>query len=96
MLHRPHPPPSMGRSQAFGGHRVLIAAFSLPQTIELVEEDAPVVNALAQTSAPGSPPADPTNPQQLADMLSVRLQVAAKQQETRSSTPPVRLSLIHI
>jgi len=90
MLHRPHPPPSMGRSQAFGGHRVLIAAFSLPQTIELVEEDAPVVNALAQTSAPGSPPADPTNPQQLADMLSVRLQVAAKQQETRSSTPPVR------
>ncbi|WFC96576.1 hypothetical protein MBRA1_003237 [Malassezia brasiliensis] len=69
------------------GHRVLIAAFVLPHTVEFLAEDPRGGDDVKlQLPAPTSPDPRPANTQQLADMLSSRLQVAAtQQQENRGS-----------
>ncbi|WFD03389.1 hypothetical protein MOBT1_002078 [Malassezia obtusa] len=67
------------------GHRVLIAAFVLPHTVEFrAEEQRSGDEVHVQLSAPTSPEPRPANTQQLADMLSTRLQLAMSQQDARA------------
>lgn len=77
------------------GHRVLIAAFVLPDTVEFrADEKGSSEDTSGPQSAPSSPVPRPANTQHLADMLSTRLQIAVNQQETRSASP--RNSLPHL
>ncbi|WFD00495.1 hypothetical protein MYAM1_003244 [Malassezia yamatoensis] len=68
--------------------RVLIAAFVLPHTVEFRGDEAEGYDhATAQGSAPHSPVSRTDNTDQLADLLSSRLQLAVTQQQERNVRP---------
>ncbi|WFD30516.1 hypothetical protein MSPP1_001537 [Malassezia sp. CBS 17886] len=70
-------------------HRVLIAAFLLPETIEFdVHEDEGSGSDPGLMSVPASPMPRQPNPQHLADVLSSRLQMAVNQQDTARPVRP--------